>query len=94
MCDLSSALTHLQQQRSSRQEPLTLAPAKRPARAIRTSDAQCVERLCRCRALQLDVTNQASIAAAAERIRKEFSRLDVLVNNAGISHAGKTKQIA
>ena len=30
------------------------------------------------RALQLDVTNQSSIAAAAERIRKEFGRLDVL----------------
>jgi NAD(P)-dependent dehydrogenase (short-subunit alcohol dehydrogenase family) len=41
------------------------------------------------RALQLDVTNQASIAAAAERIRSEFGRLDVLVNNAAISHAGK-----
>ncbi len=41
------------------------------------------------RALQLDVTNQASIAAAAERIRNELGRLDVLVNNAAISHAGK-----
>lgn len=39
------------------------------------------------RALQLDVTNQASIGAAAERIRNEFGRLDVLVNNAAMSHA-------
>ena len=38
------------------------------------------------RALQLDVTNHASIAAAAERIRKELGRLDVLVNNAAISN--------
>ena len=41
------------------------------------------------RALQLDVTNQVSIAAAAKRIRNELGRLDVLVNNAGISHGGK-----
>ena len=40
-------------------------------------------------ALQLDVTDQASIAAAAERIRKEFGRLDVLVNNAAISNTSK-----
>ena len=40
------------------------------------------------RALGLDVTDQASIAAAAARIRTEFGRLDVLVNSAGISHAG------
>lgn len=38
-------------------------------------------------AIQIDVTDQASIAAAAERIRSEFGRLDVLMNNAGISRA-------
>jgi NAD(P)-dependent dehydrogenase (short-subunit alcohol dehydrogenase family) len=40
-------------------------------------------------ALQLDVTDKASIAAAAERIRKELGRLDVLVNNAAISNTTK-----
>ena len=40
-------------------------------------------------ALQLDVTDQPSIAAAAGRIRKEFGRLDLLVNNAAISNTKK-----
>src|ERR1022692_3721903 len=40
-------------------------------------------------ALQLDVTDRPSIAAAAERIRKEFGRLDLLVNNAAISNTKK-----
>jgi NAD(P)-dependent dehydrogenase (short-subunit alcohol dehydrogenase family) len=42
-------------------------------------------------AIQLDVTDQASVAAAAARIRKELGRLDVLVNNAGISNTGWRK---
>jgi NAD(P)-dependent dehydrogenase (short-subunit alcohol dehydrogenase family) len=41
------------------------------------------------RALQLDVTDRASIAAAAARIRSELGRLDVLVNNAAISNIRK-----
>jgi NAD(P)-dependent dehydrogenase (short-subunit alcohol dehydrogenase family) len=39
--------------------------------------------------LQLDVTDQASINAAAQRIRKDFGRLDLLVNNAAISNTRK-----
>ena len=40
-------------------------------------------------AVQLDVTDQASIAAAAERIRREFGRLDILIQNAAISNTSK-----
>jgi NAD(P)-dependent dehydrogenase (short-subunit alcohol dehydrogenase family) len=39
--------------------------------------------------IKLDVTDQASIAAAAERIRREMGRLDLLVNNAAISNTQK-----
>jgi NAD(P)-dependent dehydrogenase (short-subunit alcohol dehydrogenase family) len=40
-------------------------------------------------AIQLDVTDKASIAAAAQRIREEFGRLDGLVQNAAISNTRK-----
>jgi NAD(P)-dependent dehydrogenase (short-subunit alcohol dehydrogenase family) len=40
-------------------------------------------------AVQLDVTDQTSISQAAERIRDEFGRLDLLVNNAAISGTGR-----
>jgi NAD(P)-dependent dehydrogenase (short-subunit alcohol dehydrogenase family) len=42
-------------------------------------------------ALQLDVTDRSSIAAAAERVRKEFGHLDVLINNAAISNTRKNQ---
>lgn len=40
-------------------------------------------------ALQLDVTDQASIAAAAQRVRKDIGRLDLLIQNAAISNTNK-----
>ena len=40
------------------------------------------------RAVRLDVTDAATALAAAEQVERELGRLDVLVNNAGVSHAG------
>jgi NAD(P)-dependent dehydrogenase (short-subunit alcohol dehydrogenase family) len=40
------------------------------------------------RFIQLDVTNQDTIQHAAEQIEKEFGRLDILINNAGIAEWG------
>ena len=45
-------------------------------------------------ALQIDVTDQASIDAAAKRIRADFGRLDILMNNAGISRANPDQPFA
>ena len=38
--------------------------------------------------LELDLTNQASLGAAAARVQHEHGHLDILVNNAGINVAG------
>jgi NAD(P)-dependent dehydrogenase (short-subunit alcohol dehydrogenase family) len=46
------------------------------------------------RAIALDVTNPATITAAAEQIHSELGRLDVLVNNAGIVKGGKPSEAA
>ncbi|GGE85630.1 SDR family NAD(P)-dependent oxidoreductase [Sphingomonas prati] len=43
-------------------------------------------------ALQLDVTDQASVTAAAERVRLEFGRLDVLIQNAAIATVSDREQ--
>lgn len=42
--------------------------------------------------IQIDVTDDASVAAAAARIQDEFGRLDILVNNAAIATAGKSSE--
>jgi NAD(P)-dependent dehydrogenase (short-subunit alcohol dehydrogenase family) len=59
------------------------------ARKIADGEAAAKSIGANARALQLDVTKEASIAAAAERIRNELGRLDVLVNNAAISNTAR-----
>ncbi|MEU2738811.1 SDR family NAD(P)-dependent oxidoreductase [Streptomyces sp. NPDC007095] len=44
------------------------------------------------RALLLDVTDDASVQAAADRLREEAGHVDVLVNNAGINQPAKPVQ--
>jgi NAD(P)-dependent dehydrogenase (short-subunit alcohol dehydrogenase family) len=45
-------------------------------------------------ALTLDVTDAASIAAASKEIEKKFGRLDILINNAGISIQDGSKKVS
>src|SRR5262245_10796662 len=41
-------------------------------------------------AIVLDVTDAASIADAAEQVRTQLGRLDVLINNAGIARGPRS----
>ena len=45
-------------------------------------------------AIQIDVTDQASIDAATATILGEYGRLDLLVNNAAISHTGRVTGVS
>jgi NAD(P)-dependent dehydrogenase (short-subunit alcohol dehydrogenase family) len=45
-------------------------------------------------ALTLDVTNAADIAAAVKEVEKKFGRLDILINNAGISFQDGSKKVS
>ena len=46
-----------------------------------------------CRALQLDVTDEASMSAAVAAVEREHGAVDVLVNNAGYSQSGALETI-
>ena len=55
--------------------------ARRPSTKLKAEGADA-------RFIQLDVTDPGTIRRAAERIEKEFGRLDILINNAGIAEWG------
>ena len=46
------------------------------------------------RALQLNVTDAASIQRATEKVAQEFGRLDILINNAGVMADDQTKKVS
>ena len=59
------------------------------ARNIQKGEAAATEIGNDVKAIQLDITDGRSIDAAAARLEREHGYLTLLVNNAGISHAGK-----
>jgi NAD(P)-dependent dehydrogenase (short-subunit alcohol dehydrogenase family) len=61
------------------------APAAERARALAAADALALE------PIELDVSDDASVAAAVERILADVSRIDVVVNNAGVLFYGLTE---
>lgn len=58
--------------------------------AVETAAA---ERGDRCVGLRADVTDPASLEAAAEALLTRWGRIDVLVNNAGLHRGGKLKRL-
>lgn len=65
----------------------TLAKGEAAAAAVRAGDSGSRS----ASAVQLDVTDSASIAAAAATVAASFGRLDVLVNNTGVLATAETE---
>ncbi|WP_131120132.1 SDR family NAD(P)-dependent oxidoreductase [Lichenihabitans psoromatis] len=62
------------------------------SRSIKHGEAAAKELGPNAVAIQLDVTDSDSIAAAANRVRQEFGRLNVLIQNAAITTTGDHAQ--
>lgn len=62
----------------------TVVIAARPGKKLDAAAAALSESVGELHAVGMDVTDEGSVAAAAEWFRAHFDRLDMLVNNAGI----------
>ncbi len=71
----------------ARQGDTVYATMRNTAKAVELEQAKQAESL-PIEVLQLDVTDDASVAAAARHVLDAAGRVDVLVNNAGLGHHG------
>ena len=76
------------------QRKMTVLVGSRDARKGEAAADQLRQEGLDARALTIDVSNPASIQAAAKRVEAEFGRLDILVNNAGIMLDDPTKKVS
>jgi len=63
---------------------VVVADVKDTKAAAAEAAAACSDPNARSLGLELDVTSRASVEAVVARVRAEFGRLDVLINNAGL----------
>jgi len=70
-----------------------LLGARDPAKGKRAADDLRKEGIA-ARAVEIDVSNSASIRKAAEQIEHEFGRLDILINNAGVMFDDEGKKVS
>jgi NAD(P)-dependent dehydrogenase (short-subunit alcohol dehydrogenase family) len=68
-------------------EGCTLVLCGRNRSRLRTVEAQLTRKKVRVLAVACDVRDEQSVAQLFAAIRKQFRRLDILVNSAGIAHA-------
>lgn len=68
-------------------EGCTLVLCGRNQARLRTVEAQLARKKVRVLSVPCDVRDQKSVARLFAAIRKQFGRLDILVNSAGIAHA-------
>jgi hypothetical protein len=66
-----------------------LGLAARRENLLRDLAAECEKHNATARAFECDITDEISVAKAAESLRNEFGAIDILIANAGISGGGK-----